>query len=108
MPKRTPYTGPLCGAKLRAPGAAGDGTCHRAPMPNGRCYVHGGATPAGIASAHFQTGKHSKYFALLPADWAPHYHPDNPRIVELVEELALTESSIAACLVQLQGGDAAA
>jgi len=75
-------------------------------MANGRCYFHGGATPAGIASAHFKTGKHSKYVSLLPADWAPHFHPDNPRIVELIEELALTDSQIAAYLVQLQAGDA--
>src|SRR5712692_4144500 len=108
MQTRTPYTGPICGAKLKSPGKYGDWKCHRAPMANGRCYFHGGATPAGIASANFKTGKHSKYFSLLPADLAPHFHPDNPRIVELSEELALTESSIAASLVQLQAGDATA
>ncbi len=77
-------------------------------MGNGRCYFHGGATPAGIASANFKTGKHSKYLAWLPADFAPHFHPDHPRVVELIEELALTESSIAGYLVQLQAGDATA
>jgi hypothetical protein len=108
MPQRTRYTGPMCRAKLKSPGTHGDGTCHRAPMANGRCYFHGGATPAGIASAHFKTGKYSKYCALLPADWARHFHPDHPRIVELVEELALTDSSIAAALVHLQAGEATA
>lgn len=108
MPTRAAYTGPICGAKLKSLGTHGDGTCHRAPMANGRCYFHGGATPAGIASANFKTGKYSKYLSLLPADWAPHFHPDNPRIVELIEELALTDSNIAALVVQLQAGAAAA
>jgi hypothetical protein len=39
---------------------------------------------------------------------AEHFHPDDPRISELIEELALTESSIAAYLVQRQAGDATA
>jgi hypothetical protein len=105
---RKAWTGPICAAKLRSPGAHGDGQCHRAPMANGRCYFHGGATPAGIASANFKTGQYSKYLAWLPADFAPHFHPDHPQIVELNEELALTVSSIASYLVQLQAGDATA
>ncbi len=45
-----------CGAKKK------DGTpCQRSPMPNGRCWLHGGATPSGIASPNFKHGKYSKY-----------------------------------------------
>lgn len=45
-----------CGAKTR------QGTpCQRAPMKNGRCYLHGGKTPSGIESPHFKHGRYSKY-----------------------------------------------
>ena len=50
---------PICGAKRRADGQP----CQRAPMPNGRCYLHGGKTPGGIASASW---KHGKYSNALP------------------------------------------
>jgi hypothetical protein len=49
--------GAVCGAKTRR------GTpCQARPCPNGRCRVHGGATPAGVASPHFKHGRRSKYF----------------------------------------------
>jgi len=39
--------------------------CGNPAMPNGKCRLHGGKTPKGIASANFKDGKHSKY-AYLP------------------------------------------
>lgn len=35
--KQLPHDKAICGAKTRA-----GGKCQRAPMPNGRCYLHGG------------------------------------------------------------------
>lgn len=32
------------------------------PMANGKCRAHGGATPRGVDSPHFKTGKHSLYY----------------------------------------------
>jgi hypothetical protein len=34
-------------------------------MRNGRCRLHGGMTPAAIASPHFKHGRYSKHAALL-------------------------------------------
>lgn len=49
---------PICGARLRNdPSKVCQSTLK---MPNGRCRVHGGATPRGIASPHFKTGRYSK------------------------------------------------
>ncbi len=70
------------------------------------CRLHGGATPAGIASPHFQTGRRSRYFAFLPVTLATHFDPDDPRLVELGEELALTKAGILELLAQLQSGEA--
>jgi len=54
MSLRKPYK--LCGAKKKNGQA-----CRGAVMPNGRCRLHGGATPAGIASPHYKHGKYSKH-----------------------------------------------
>lgn len=49
-----------CGAKTRS-----GGRCIQTMVAaNGRCRMHGGATPAGLASPHFRTGRWSKH---LPA-----------------------------------------
>jgi hypothetical protein len=63
-------------------------------MPNGKCYRHGGATPAGIASPHFKTGKDSKYLKHLPASFAPHFNVDNPHLIALIDELALVDAGM--------------
>lgn len=54
----------LCGAQLRKkPGRY----CKRAPMANGRCYLHGGKVPApGPSHPNYRTGKSSKYWTILP------------------------------------------
>lgn len=55
-----------CGAKSRRTG----GLCQNYAMRNGRCRMHGGKTPSGIASPHFKTGQHSKYLPKhLKADY---------------------------------------
>ena len=47
-----------CGAQLRKrPGQY----CRKPGMENGRCKLHGGATPRGIASANFKDGRYSKH-----------------------------------------------
>lgn len=52
----------VCGAKLRKK----DAFCNSTKlMSNGRCRIHGGKTPAGLASPNFKTGATSKY-AYLP------------------------------------------
>ena len=37
-------------------------------MPNGRCKLHGGATPAGPASVHYKHGRYASAFRQTLAD----------------------------------------
>lgn len=71
-------------------------------MPNGKCRIHGGATPAGIASPHFRTGTGSRYLDHLPATLAPHFDPNSPHLIQLGEELALLKAGIGEALTRLQ------
>lgn len=48
----------VCGAKLRGKGAH----CRKSPMANGRCRLHGGATPSGPDSANFKHGRYAEAF----------------------------------------------
>jgi len=49
-----------CGAKLRK--SRPPRYCERYPMPNGRCYLHGGKSLKGPASGTYQGKGYSKYF----------------------------------------------
>ena len=51
---------PQCGAKTRS------GTpCKRSPRLNGRCKLHGGTAPTGLASPNFKHGRYSKAFGKI-------------------------------------------
>jgi len=50
-----------CGSKLRNKSQKCKCTIL---MKNGRCRLHGGATPRGTDSPHFKTGRYSKYIRL--------------------------------------------
>lgn len=67
--------------------------CRRDPMPNGKCYRHGGATPSGIASANFKHGKHSEDAHLfhLPKRMAGEYvlGMKNPDSLSMDADIAL-------------------
>lgn len=54
----------VCGAKLRGK----DRTCQKAPMANGRCRLHGGATPNGPDSANYKHGRYADVFKGKMAD----------------------------------------
>lgn len=75
----------FCGAKTR-----NGGTCKRSPMANGRCYMHGGPTPGGLASPNLTNGRYSKYLKGLP-QLRKDYQAAlaDPAIVALDGELAL-------------------
>ena len=59
-------------------------------MPNGRCRLHGGLTPSGMASPHFRHGRYSKY---LPAQLASQYKEaqNDEHLLELSDEVALLD-----------------
>src|SRR5262249_46273923 len=83
--------GPTRGALKR------DGTpCQARPYANGRCRVHGGETPAGVASPHYRNGRRSKYLRDLPRDLRAGYKAAlaGPEQTALVDELAVLEARI--------------
>lgn len=88
-----------CGAKKR------DGTPCRAPaMPNGRCRIHGGKTPSGLASPNLRTGRYSKY---LPARLIGRYQEatSDPALLELREEVALLDARLTDLLGRVETGE---
>lgn len=88
----------VCGAKKK-----NGQPCQAAPMPNGRCRIHGGKTPAGIAHPSFQTGRYSKYLpAHLLADFEA--AKADPELVECRHELALVDSRMGQLAQRLQSG----
>jgi hypothetical protein len=90
---------PTCNAKTRAGGA-----CRRAPMPNGRCLMHGGKSPGGVASPAFRTGRHSKY---LPARLLERYQEalDDGVLLELRAEIGLLDTRLAELLEWVDTGE---
>src|SRR3990167_2330995 len=92
----------ICGAKTRK-----GVPCRAYAMPNGRCRMHGGATPSGPASANYRHGRYSKY---LPARLAERYleAESDPELLSLRSELALVQARLPALLRQVDTGEAGA
>ncbi len=78
----------LCGAKTRA-----GRKCKGLAMRNGRCRMHGGATPGGLASPHFIHGRYSKFF---PGGVAERYETSraDPEMLSVAEEVAVIQTRI--------------
>lgn len=86
----------VCGAKTRR-----GSPCQRRPARGrNRCKLHGGATPRGIGSPHFKTGKYSKY---LPDRLISDYHKisGDEELRSLRQELILIEAHIGELLQSL-------
>ena len=77
-----------CGAKTRS-----GGVCKNAPMPNGRCRMHGGANPRGLA--HHST-KHGRYSKDLPTRLAGRFEEaiNDSELGTLKSEIALLDTRI--------------
>ena len=77
---------PRCGAKSKSTGKP----CAQPAMNNGRCRLHGGKTPAGIASPHYKHGMRSK-FPGLPISMAESFEiaRSDPEILNLTDDIAL-------------------
>lgn len=74
-------------------------------MPNGRCRMHGGATPRGAALP--QT-KHGRYSKDLPTRLLATYERSerDPKLLELSSEIALVDSRIGELLQGIDTGEA--
>ncbi len=88
-----------CGAKTKA------GTpCRLAPMPNGRCYRHGGATPQGPDLPQFIHGRYSKAMPRYLRARIDTVESDE-ELHDLSGELALLDSVIADLMAQWNPDD---
>lgn len=94
-----PHAHATCGALTR-----GGTPCRRAPLPNGRCNLHGGKSLAGIASPSFRTGRYSKH---LPERLTARYHEaaSDPDLLALREDIALIDARLADLLGRVDRGE---
>jgi hypothetical protein len=69
------------------------------------CYHHGGRTPLGPGSPHFQTGKFSKF---LPSRMAADFNAamGDPELVSLRKEIATVDARIIDVLKRVDTGEA--
>lgn len=93
----------VCGAKTRA-----GGECRSKPMPNGRCRMHNGNAPRGIASGRYKHGRNSKYLTAIPARLQSGYKAARQRddLLELNNEIALLDTRLADVLSRVDTGEA--
>lgn len=95
----------ICGASTME-----NAPCKAAPMENGRCRKHGGKTPVGIASANWETGKHSRLFPTLPTrllDAAARSHAD-PELLSLRRQISVLEARDGELYAELTTGESGA
>lgn len=95
---------PACGAKTNHPNKYGEHRCLVAPMPNGRCHKHGGATPKGLALPQTKHGRYSKY---LPANLLGQYNEaiSDPELLTLNDEIAALQARAMQLMERLTDGD---
>lgn len=86
----------VCGAKLRGKKK----TCQRSPMANGRCRLHGGATPSGPASANY---KHGRYSDVFRGTMAEKFASVEEKPLDLLPELAVTRTMLKVYVEKVSG-----
>jgi hypothetical protein len=94
-----PHNNRLCGAKTRR-----GSPCQNPAMKNGRCRMHGGATPRGTDLPQFRHGRYSK---SLPDNLAGRYEEalsDEERH-DLRDEIALSVAKINDLLLGMKRGE---
>lgn len=67
--------------------------CMAIAMPNGKCRVHGGGSPTGIAAPNY---KHGKYSKTLPRRLIENYEiaRGDPEYLKLQDEISLLDSRL--------------
>lgn len=91
-----------CTAKSKRSGER----CKRHASPGMNvCYMHGGKSPRGMASASF---KHGRYSKDLPTRLAGRYQEavQDTRLLELRDEIALVDSRLGDLLARVDSGEA--
>ena len=89
-------------ARCRARTRNGAGPCRQPGMaPSGRCRLHGGKTPRGLANPNTRTGRYS---ADLPTRVAARYESalSDPNLLSVRDDIALLQGAIADIMVELR------
>ncbi len=89
----------VCGAKTRA-GAQ----CQNASMSNGRCRMHGGSTPTGVALPQTKHGRYSKHLPTRLAGAYAEAQADG-RLLELRDDIALIDARLQDVLGRVDTGE---
>src|SRR6185436_8277650 len=92
---------PSCGARRRD-----GGRCRQPGMaPSGRCRLHGGRTPRGLADANTRTGRYSRD---LPTRVAARYESAlaDPELLSVRDDIALLQGSIQQVMAEVQAAEA--
>lgn len=99
MNDERPHERTECGAATRS-----GSPCKRAPLPNGRCNLHGGKSLTGIASPSLRTGRHSRY---LPARLLDRYNAavSDSELLALRDDLALLDARLSDLLERVDSGE---
>lgn len=73
-------------------------------MANGRCRMHGGSTPAGLALPQFKTGRYSK---VLPARLVERYQEavQDSELLALRDEIALLDTRLNELIGRVDTGE---
>ena len=93
---------PICGAKTRR-----GQECKQPAMENGRCRLHGGLTPRGIAAPGFKHGRYSKYLKDTTLASAYEAALRDPDLLDLSNEVAILQTRLQAIVGQLETQDSA-
>lgn len=92
-----------CGAKTRK----GSQCATKSVMANGRCRMHGGATPSGMALPQTTSGRYSKH---LPTRMGERYQQalTDPELLAMREEVALLDARLSDVLERVDSGESGA
>lgn len=90
-----------CNAKSRQ---SGEQCKKNAVHGSTKCHMHGGKTPAGIASPHYRTGRYSDH---LPTRMASRYaeSKNDAQLLELRDEVSLIDARIVDLLGRVDTGE---
>src|SRR4051812_28166064 len=85
-----------CGAKRRD-----GGQCRQPGMKNGRCRMHGGSTPTGLASPHTRSGRWSK---MMPKRLRSRFElaSNDAELLSLRTEVAALDAKMVGCFEELR------
>lgn len=101
--KPVPANYRMCGAKTP------NGPCEGFAMRNGRCRIHGGATPTGVMSATYIDGRSSRRARDLPQRLVERFQEaiGDPDLLSMTAEIATLDARLGDLLRSVESGESA-